>query len=68
MSSKSMVSGSDGVLLICPRCGMSMHVLESFPARNGLPEVDVFECEVCEDMILQDRTRSAAAPGAKPVV
>jgi transposase-like protein len=46
--------------LACPRCGASMHLFESFPARSGLPEVHVFECASCKEMILRDRSRPAA--------
>jgi len=53
---------SDRALLACPRCGASMHLFESFPARSGLPEVHVFECDICTEMILRDRTRQSASP------
>ena len=61
-------SGSDNVLLACPCCGMGMRFFESFPAQNGLPEVDVFACDACENMILHDRIRSFTGPSAKPPV
>jgi hypothetical protein len=61
-------SGSDNVLLACPCCGMGMRFFESFPAQNGLPEVDVFACDACENMILHDRIRSFTAPSVKPPV
>ena len=61
-------SGSDNVLLACPCCGMGMRFFESFPAQNGLPEVDVFACDACENMILHDRIRSFTAASAKPPV
>ena len=61
-------SGSNNVLLTCPCCGMGMRFFESFPAQNGLPEVDVFACDACENMILHDRIRSFTGPSAKPPV
>jgi hypothetical protein len=61
-------SGSDNVLLACPGCGMGMRFFESFPAQNGLPEVDVFACDACENMILHDRIRSFTGPSTKPSV
>ena len=42
-----------------------MRFFESFPAQGGLPEVDVFACDVCENMILRDRTCSPLAAGAQ---
>jgi hypothetical protein len=39
-----------------------MNLFESFPARSGLPEVHVFECGTCKEMILQDRARQSGAP------
>jgi len=53
---------SDRALLVCPFCGKELHFFESFPGQSGLPEVDVFTCDACEKMILQDRTPSAPAP------
>ena len=58
------MSGSANKLLACPSCGASMRLFESFPAQSGLPEVHVFECTTCKEMILQDRTRPSAAPHA----
>jgi hypothetical protein len=53
------------ISLDCPRCGVPMHFFESFPARSGLPEVEVFECGACENLILQDRRISSTTPGDK---
>ncbi len=54
-------------LLTCPTCGTELRLFESFPAQSGLPEVDVFTCDLCEKMILRDRTPSSAVAGAKPL-
>jgi hypothetical protein len=45
---------------------MAMSFFESFPAQSGLPEVDVFACNVCENMILQDRIPSSTPRVTKP--
>jgi len=63
MSANTMSALND-TLLACPGCGASMQLFESFPARSGLPEVHVFECATCKEMILQDRSRHATAPHA----
>jgi hypothetical protein len=60
-----MVSAAENTALVCPRCGLPMRFFESFPARGGLPEVEVFECASCENMILQDRKISSTTPGDK---
>jgi hypothetical protein len=61
---EGLMAGPDSALLSCPQCGAAMNLFESFPARSGLPEVHVFECVMCKEMILQDRTRHAAATHA----
>jgi len=61
-----MIAALDKVLVVCPHCGAAMHVFETFPARNGLPEVDVFACDTCEGMILQDRIQSPAVSRTDP--
>jgi hypothetical protein len=55
----------DRTLRICPSCGGELRLFESFPARSGLPEVDVFTCDLCEKMILQDPTPSSATAAPK---
>jgi len=55
----------NATLLACPSCRTTLRFFESFPAQSGLPQVDVFTCDVCESMILQDRTSLSVAPGAK---
>src|SRR5207244_4515622 len=57
---EAMMPASDNVLLACPRCGASMHLFESFPAQSWLPEVHVFECDLCKEMILRDRNPESA--------
>jgi hypothetical protein len=56
---------SDRTLLACPFCGKELHFFESFPGQSGLPEVDLFTCDVCEEMILRDRIASSAGSGRK---
>ena len=56
----------DRALLACPFCGKELRFFESFPGQSGLPEVDVFTCDECEEMILRDRIPSPAASGVGP--
>ena len=65
---EAMMPASDNVLLVCPRCGASMHLFESFPAQSWLPEVHVFECDLCKEMILRDRSPESAASLARTPV
>ncbi len=57
---------SDGTLLACPFCGKELRLFEAFPGQCGLPAVQVFTCDACEKMILQDQVPSSAASGAEP--